>query len=100
MDFEKELLYDDVGDRVLEEPDTDPLDHARHVFKNGRLEFMGGPVYSEQGHNTTEEVMNMETFQMEKVPMENNKVKCNYAYPMGSKTDPVAHDLGVSETQQ
>lgn len=62
------------------------MERNRHVFKKGRLEFMGGPVYYEQGHG-------VEGF-------ENQHRECKYAYPMAANVDPVSHDFDVDTTEQ
>ena len=73
------------GDKVLQEPEMDALDRARHCWKSGRLEFMGGPVYSEQGNG---------------IPgYENNEVHAGVG-PMSVYIDPVARKLGVGTTDQ
>ena len=63
-------------------PIKDEMDRARRVFKKGRMEWMGGPVYYEQDGS------------------DNNNRNCNYAYPMGFKVDPMSHDLQVDTTEQ
>lgn len=73
-------------DPGFETPGSDPLDINRHLFKKGRLEFMGGPVYFEQGQNVN--------------GLMNNERRCNMAYPMSYKVDQIAQDLGVDTTEQ
>jgi len=86
-------MNDDPG---FETPGSDPLDINRHLFKKGRLEFMGGAVYYEQGQNVTSGA----SLFSEGKKLMNNERNCNYAYPMGAKTDPMAHDLQVDITEQ
>jgi len=76
-------LNEDPG---FETPGSDTLDINRHLFKKGRLEFMGGPVYYEQGQNVK--------------GLMNNERRCTYAYPMGYKADPMAQDMHVDTTEQ
>lgn len=76
-------------------PVEDKLDQGRRIFKKGRLEFMGGPVYYEQGHDgEASGIMSGIEY------MENNNRHCNYAYPMGVNNDPIGIDLGVDITEQ
>lgn len=64
---------------------SDPLVRGRHVWKKGRLEFMGGPIVFDQGHG---------------IPgYEANERKVMYP-PLGIFQDPVARDLGVDVTEQ
>jgi hypothetical protein len=73
------------GDFVLQEPEMDALDRARHVWKKGRLEFMGGPVYFTQGAG---------------IPgYENNERKSGFG-PMSVFDDPEARKLQVDTTEQ
>ena len=73
------------GDAYLGEPDMDALDRARHVWKKGRFEFMGGPIYFTQGCNTP--------------GYDNNERVAGYG-PMSVFDDPVARKLGVDTTEQ
>lgn len=77
----------------------DPLDRARHVFKKGRLEFMGGPLTYIQGHGAEIRVFNKETGQMENKELKENERVCQYP-PLGSNQDPEAEKLGVDITGQ
>jgi hypothetical protein len=81
-------------------PIKDDLDQARRVWKKGRMEWMGGPVYFEQGNKYSYKKFDPMTGQMEEEELINNDRDCKYAYPMGLKTDPMAHDLGVDTTEQ
>jgi hypothetical protein len=59
----------------------DELDRARHTWRKGRFEFMGGPVFYEQdGLNNNERTMSY--------------TATNYG------TDPVARKLQVDQTEQ
>jgi hypothetical protein len=70
---------------VLLEP-VDPLDRGRHVFRKGRFEWMGGPVFYEQGANG--------------YGFENNNRKVNRTYPMNFDGDEIAIELGSDVTEQ
>ena len=70
-------INDDPG---FETPGSDPMDQARHCFKKGRLEFMGGPIVYEQGQNY-------------KGLMNNNRRRLSS--PDLSTSDPIARELGV-----
>jgi hypothetical protein len=74
----------------LDEP-TDPWDEARHMWKKGRLEFMGGPIVYEQGNETDPNFFG-ET-------LEDQNRACKYP-PIGLTKDPYAHELGVDDTEQ
>ena len=74
-----------LGAAIFGEPELDAMDRARHVFKKGRLEFMGGPVYYTQGNG---------------IPgYENNEAHAGFG-PMSVFDDPVARKLGVDTTEQ
>lgn len=94
------LASSDKGSFSLNEPQEDDLDKARHCFKKGRLEFMGGPVYFEQGQDYTYDQMNQKTFQMEKVTLTDNNRKRVPTYPMAANIDPIALELEVDATEQ
>jgi hypothetical protein len=81
----KTLGSSSQGNAVLGEPEMDALDRARHCFRKGRLEFMGGPIVYEQGNG---------------IPgYENNERHMRYA-PQSVLQDPEAEKLQVDVTEQ
>jgi len=63
----------------------DDLIRARHVWKKGRYEFMGGPITYTQGHG---------------VPGYENQERKMGRPPLGVNNDPMALALGVDIQEQ
>jgi hypothetical protein len=78
--------------------EIDPLDKGRNLFKKGRLEFMGGPVYFEQGNNSQITEWNMTDGMVTRELT--NQDRCQGSGPMKVKSDPMIEDLGLDTTEQ
>lgn len=75
------------NDPGFEIPGDDPLDIARHRFRKGRFEFMGGPVIYTQCHGYD--------------GMMNNERKRSMFSPASNWTnDPISVELGVDVQEQ